>query len=104
VDKVARWEMLLDDASGKGTVIYNLLDEGIERRLDVAGDQHKHVYCRGLKASLQFHHVVLSDPESSVQRVGMWVELSVVAPEKFGTTEKFSMKRLIICKNILNPL
>ncbi|MBU1106608.1 MAG: type II secretion system GspH family protein [Candidatus Riflebacteria bacterium] len=103
-DKVARWEMLVDDAAGKGTIIYNLLDNGIERSLDVAGDQHKYVYCRGLKVGLQFHHVCMPDPENSAQRVGMWVELSVTAPEKFGTTEKFSMKRLIICKNIINPL
>ena len=103
-DKVARWEMLLDGASGQGIISYNLVDSGIERNLDVAGDQHKHVYCRGLKVGLQFHHVSMPDPENSAQRVGMWVELSVAAPEKFGTSEEFSMKRLIICKNIINPL
>lgn len=103
-DKVARWEIPLDNPTGKATIMYNLLDNGVQRTEVVGGDQLKHVYCRGLKVDIQFRHVCLPDPTSSLQRVGMWVELSVVAPEKFSTTEKFSMKRLIICKNIINPL
>lgn len=103
-DKNARWKMLLDDPADSGTIMYNLLDHGVERSLVVGSDHHKHTYCRGLKVDLQFRHVSLPDPANSLQKVGMWVELSVVAPEKFGTTEKFSMKRLIICKNIINPL
>ncbi len=103
-DKDARWEILLDDASGKGIIMYNLLDEGIQRTIDADGKQHKYIYCRGLKVGLKFQHVVLPDPANAQQKVGMWVELNVEAPEKFATEEKFSMKRLIICKNILDPI
>lgn len=103
-DKDARWEILLDDSSGKGTIMYNLLDEGIERTIDAAGKQYKYVYCRGLKVAMKFQHVTLPDPANAQKKVGMWVELTVEAPEKFGTEEKFSMKRLIICKNILDPI
>lgn len=103
-DKDARWEIFTDDSSGKGIVMYNLLNDGIERTLEIGGTANKHVYCRGLKVGLKFHHISLPDTESSVRKVGMWVELSVATPEKFGTAEQFSMKRLIICKNIQNPL
>ncbi len=103
-DKDARWEILLDDSSGKGIIMYNLLDEGIERTIDAGGKQHKYIYCRGLKVALKFQHVTLPDPANAQKRVGMWVELLVEAPEKFATEEKFSMKRLIICKNILDPI
>lgn len=103
-DKDARWEILLDDSSGKGIIMYNLLDEGIERTIDAGGKQHKYIYCRGLKVALKFQHVTLPDPANAQQKVGMWVELNVEAPEKFATEEKFSMKRLIICKNILDPI
>lgn len=103
-DKAARWEILLDDASGKGTIMYTLTDEGVVRNLDVAGTKYKYVYCRGQKVGLQFHHVKVADAASSMQKVGVWVELSVEAPEKFATEEKFNMKRLFICKNILDSL
>lgn len=103
-DKDASWEMLLDNDSGKGTIIYNLLEDGVERNLVVDSEQHKYVFCRGLKVDLQFRHISLPDPANSQEKVGMWVEVSVIAPEKFDTTEKFSMKRLILCKNIINPL
>ncbi|KAF1081233.1 MAG: hypothetical protein GQF41_2501 [Candidatus Rifleibacterium amylolyticum] len=103
-DKDARWEILIDDSSDKGIIMYNLLDNGIERTVDVAGKQHKYIYCRGLEVGLKFQHVTLPDPATAQQKVGMWVELSLKAPEKFGTEEKFSMKRLIICKNILDPI
>ncbi|PKL49229.1 MAG: hypothetical protein CVV42_06795 [Candidatus Riflebacteria bacterium HGW-Riflebacteria-2] len=103
-DKDARWEILLEDTANTGIIMYNLLADGIERTADVAGKQHKYVYCRGLKVGLRFQHVILPDPANAQQKVGMWVELSVEAPEKFATQEKFSMKRLIICKNILDPV
>ncbi|PKL43999.1 MAG: hypothetical protein CVV41_09555 [Candidatus Riflebacteria bacterium HGW-Riflebacteria-1] len=103
-DKVARWEIFTEDSSGDGIVMYNLSDEGIERTLEVGGTVNKYVYCRGLTVGIKFHHISLPDPENSLKRVGMWVELSVAAPEKFATVEKFSMKRLIICKNIQPPL
>jgi len=103
-DKDARWEILLENTDNAGIIMYSLLEDGIERTADVDGKQHKYVYCRGLKVSLNFQHVTLSDPANAQQKAGMWVELNVEAPAKFATEEKFSMKRLIICKNILDPL
>lgn len=103
-DKVARWELLSDDGSGNGTVIYNLLANGIERQLDSGSGSQKHVYCKGLEVSLLFRHVCFNDTGKGTQRSGMWVELSVASAKKSNNNEEFKMKRLILCKNILNPV
>ncbi len=102
-DKVARWELPDDDGSGVGTVIYNLLANGIERQLDSGTGSQKHVYCKGLEVSLLFRHVGFNDAARGTQKTGMWVELSVASSRKSNNNEEFKMKRLILCKNILNP-
>lgn len=103
-DKVARWEMFDGDGAGVGTVIYNQLSDGIERQLDSPGGNHKYVYCKGLEVSLIFRHVRFNDAAKNQQKVGMWVELAVASVKKSNNGEEFKMKRLVLCKNILQPL
>lgn len=97
-DKVARWEILTD--TGNGTIIYNLLDNGIEREFDGTSDDNKHVYCKGLDVKLAFSHVTFAASPGSGNKAGMWVEISVATPKKGGSSEEFKMKRLILCRNI----
>jgi hypothetical protein len=103
-DKVARWEMLIDESSGKGTVIYNLLADGIERQLDCGTGNQKYIYCKGLDVSLQFRHLLFKDPEKDIERAGMWVELAVASAKKSNNGEEFKMKRLILCKNVVRQI
>ncbi len=97
-DKVARWEILTD--SGNGTIIYNLLDNGIEREFDGSSDDNKHVYCKGLDVKLAFRHVTFAASPGSGNKAGMWVEISVATPKKGNNSEEFRIKRLILCRNI----
>ncbi|HNX75875.1 MAG TPA: prepilin-type N-terminal cleavage/methylation domain-containing protein [Candidatus Rifleibacterium sp.] len=97
-DKVARWEILTD--SGNGTIIYNLLDNGIEREFDGTSDDNKHIYCKGLDVKLAFSHVTFAASPGAGNKAGMWVEISVATPKKGGSSEEFKMKRLILCRNI----
>lgn len=99
-DGVARWDILTTAGSGKGTVIYNLLDNGIERKLDAGSTDQKYVYCKGLDVKLSFRHVNFTGAAGSGSKAGMWVELSVATPKKIGSSEEFKMKRLILCRNI----
>lgn len=101
-DKVARWDVLTDDGTGKGTVIYNQVTGGIERQFDSDAGNLKHMYCRGLDVALSFRHVIFNDPVRALQKTGMWVELSVSSAKKSVGTEEFKMKRLFICRNIQN--
>ncbi len=97
-DKVARWKILTPE--GEGTIIYNLLPGGIERKLDAGSDDQKYLYCKGLDVKLAFRHVTFDSAPGSGAKAGMWVELSVASPKKLGSTEEFKMKRLILCRNI----
>lgn len=103
-DKVARWDVLTESGSGKGTVIYNQTAGGIERQFDSDAGNLKHTYCRGLDVAISFRHVVFDDPTRAVQKAGMWVELRVASPRKSNTSEEFKMKRLILCRNIKNAI
>ncbi|MDD3147820.1 MAG: type II secretion system protein [Candidatus Riflebacteria bacterium] len=97
-DKVARWEILT--GNGNGTIIYNLVDNGIERKLDGGTGDQKYVYCKGLDVKLAFRHVTFAATPGSPEKAGMWVEVSVATPKKIGSSEEFKMKRLILCRNI----
>ena len=97
-DRVARWEITTN--SGTGTIIYNLLDNGIERKLDGTSDDQKYVYCKGLDVKLAFRHVTFASSPGSGEKAGMWVEVSVATPKKLGSSEEFKMKRMILCRNI----
>ncbi len=101
-DKVARWKILTPD--GEGRIIYNLLPEGIERKLDAPAGEQKYLYCKGLAVKLSFRHVTFAGGPASPEKAGMWVELSVATPKKNGNTEEFKMKRLIICRSLDNFL
>ncbi|MDD2999812.1 MAG: type II secretion system protein [Candidatus Riflebacteria bacterium] len=99
--EVARWDILTNEGSGKSTIIYNLLNNGIERKLDSGSEKHDYIYCKGLDVKLAFRHVKFDDAAATAFRSGMWVELSVASSKKSNNNEEFKMKRLILCKNIL---
>lgn len=103
-DNVARWELLTESSSGYGTVTYNHFPAGIERNFSTDSDSEKYVFCKGLQTEISFRHIFFADPVNASEKLGMWVTLRVKAPEKFGNSEEFSMKRLFMCKNIINSL
>lgn len=103
-DTAARWELLTDDADGMGTVIYNQVSNGVERHFTTASDNDRYIYCKGLNVDLDFRHVGFPDTTNSSVKRGMLIKIKVLSAEKFGTTEEFKMKRLFICKNIINSL
>ena len=103
-DTAARWKLLIDDDDGEGTVIYNQVSDGVERHFTTANDDDRYTYGKGLNIELQFRHVYFPDPTTSSDKRGMLIKIRAVSPEKFGNTEEFEMKRLFICKNIINTL
>jgi hypothetical protein len=99
-----RWELLTDDLSGFGTVIYTDSSKGVERNFISDSDNEKYLFCKDLQTEISFRHVFFNDPVNATEKIGMWVTLRVKTAEKFSTTEEFSMKRLFMCKNIINSL
>jgi prepilin-type N-terminal cleavage/methylation domain-containing protein len=98
----ARWKMLTDQTipDTTATVSYQNLDEAVKRTLIETGKTLEHTYCKGLKAVISFERVKFTDPKTGSEKQGLWINLSVSSPKKMaGETEKFDLKRLIMCKN-----
>ena len=96
--------ILTDDDEGRANVIYSDINTGIERRFDNSTINNSYIFCRDMQTTISFRQARFTDTINSTRTIGMWIELTVTAPEKFGTKEEFSMKRLIMCKNILELL
>lgn len=98
----ARWKMLTDETipDTTATVTYQNLDEAVKRTLIENGSTLEHTYCSGLKTVISFEKVRFTDPKTGGEKQGLWINLSVASPKKIsGETEKFELKRLIMCKN-----
>lgn len=98
-DNAARWEFKNKDGI-VNTVIYNLLPNGIERQEfnSVAGKK-THIFGKGISLKIQFRHLEFSDPIKKEIKEGILVELE--AATKKSNKEKFKLKRMVTCKNIL---
>lgn len=96
----ARWGILTP--GGSAIITYNLLTNGVERRLDEPSGSQQYVFLKDTKVDISFESFSFADTPNQTQRVAILVSLKVSSHERAqGNSEEFSLKRLIFCKNIV---
>lgn len=97
----ARWTILSDEAE-ETTVIYQIIGENVKRSFVEKSSTKDHTYARGLKTEISFERVEFVDKVTKAKKEGMWINLTIASPKQgVGKLEKFTLKRLIMSKNII---
>lgn len=83
-------------------VIYKWNGLTVTREMTNNGSSiNSHVYGKGLSLVIKFYPVTMPNPNL---KYGFYVVLEVKsAVKKSGAEETFTLKRLIMCKNMINP-
>jgi competence protein ComGC len=97
----ARWVMISDKAE-EAVITYQIIDKCVKRTLVEGTKNQDYTYCKGLHTDITFERVKFVDDKTKIEKEGMWINLKVSAPKKgVGELEEFSLKRLIMGKNII---